>query len=173
MRDTAYRTKSREHKGLTITINWYFDIDSGQPWKEHEGHGIVSDWTRRDKAPGERLLHSDGRSKLFYDFAASVAIAKREGWDAKPYKTGTKGEQANRAVEADFTYLKRWCEQSWWWCGYTIEIEGFDYPDGSIWGIESDSMNEIQAEAFDEAVERLDRELEESQKAACSDIVTV
>jgi hypothetical protein len=27
------------------------------PWERADGHGPVSDWTRREKRPGERVLH--------------------------------------------------------------------------------------------------------------------
>lgn len=168
----AYDTKTVEHNGHTITLNWHFDEDTGPPWKEHDGHGPVSDWTRRDKRPGEKVLCSDRGSVRFYDYAEAIKIAKRDGWDAPPYKTGTKGEQAARAVERDFEYLKRWCNDGWHWCGYTIEIEGTDYSE-SLWGIDSDSQDEFEAEAIEAAKEWLDRELIESHDAACRDLVTV
>lgn len=54
--------------------------DKGAPWDEEAGHGPVSDWTTRDKRPGERVLSSDHGSKRFYDVAEANRIAKREGW---------------------------------------------------------------------------------------------
>lgn len=58
----------------------------GAPWEEHDGHGVVSDWTSRDKRPGEMILSEDSRdcSKRFYDFAESCRIARRDGWGSLP-----------------------------------------------------------------------------------------
>ncbi len=167
----AYDQTEYEHAGHTIRIQWHFDQDTGAPWEEHDGHGPVSDWTRRDRLPGERLLHSDHGSKRFYDYAEAIKIAKRDGWDAKPYKTDTKGEQAARAVEADFQWLRSWCNDGWHWCGYTVEIDGMKY-DESLWGIDSDSQAEFEKEAVQTAKDWLDTELAESFDAACRDLVT-
>lgn len=161
-----------DYKDHTIVIKWEHDEDSGEPWKECDGHGPVSEWTRRDKRPGERVLCSDRGSHRFYDYAEAIRIAKRDGWDAKPYKTGTKGEQAARAVDADFEYLRRWCANDWWWCGYIVTIEGTEYRE-SLWSIDSDSQKEFEAEALKEAQAWLDNELVESSNAACRDIATV
>lgn len=116
-------SSTETYKGHDITLTWFYDLDCEAPWDHDDGHGPVSDWTRRDKLPGERVLCEDHRSKRYYDFAAAVRLAKKDGWDAPPYKTGTKGEQANRAAEADFKLLKRWCDNDWYWIGYKIEIE--------------------------------------------------
>ena len=99
--------------GREFLVRFEHDADHGAPWEECEGHGVVSEWTTRTKRAGERELHSDRRAKRFYDIAESMKIARRDGWDAKPYKTGTKGEQAARAVEADFQYLRAWCNDEW------------------------------------------------------------
>jgi hypothetical protein len=168
----SIKTTAITHKGFRIILNWHYDPDMGPPWKEHDGHGPVSDWTTRDKRPGERVLCSDRSSHRFYDYAAAIEEAKRDKWDAPPYKTGTKGEQAARAVERDFQYLRDWCNDKWHWAGYTIKIEGQAY-DESLWGIDSPSMDEFETEAIDGAKEWLDRELIESHRAACADIATV
>jgi len=62
---------------------------------------------------------------------------------------------------ADFEFLKRWCNNDWHWCGYTVEIEGFDYPHGSLWGIDSDSMEEFEKDALAEAIAWLEKQLGE------------
>lgn len=161
-----------EHNGYTITIEWLRDDDTRAPWEEHDGHGPVSEWTSRDKNPSERVLCSDRNSYRYYDYAEAIKIAKRDGWDAKPYKTGTKGQQAARAVEADFEYLRRWCNDDWFWCGYTVEVDGTNYHE-SLWGIDSDSQAEFESEALEAAKSWLDNELAESHDAACRDVVTV
>jgi len=92
----------------------------GPPWKEHDGHGPVSEWTYRAKHPGEMVLCTDRKHKRYYDFAEAVCIAKKEGWDTAPYGVGTKGERAHRAAMADFNYLRRWLKCDWYWA--TIHV---------------------------------------------------
>jgi hypothetical protein len=126
--------------GLTAHIRTERDDDHEAPWEDGDGRGIVSNWTTRDKRPGERVLSSDGRSKRFYDYAATIEIAKRDGWDAPPYKTGTKDQQAARAVEADFEFCRSWCADEWEYIGVIVTLTdgtGRKVGKDSIWGIES------------------------------------
>lgn len=74
MRDTI------ERNGRTYRVTIEHDGDMGAPWEEHDGHGVVSEWTRRDKAPGEVVIASDRGSHRFYDVAETTRIAKRDGW---------------------------------------------------------------------------------------------
>ena len=71
MRDT-YKTETLTQHGKTYRVEWVYDHDAGAPWDNSDCHGIVSDWETRDKRPGELILNQNGRSKRFYDFAASV-----------------------------------------------------------------------------------------------------
>jgi hypothetical protein len=48
-----------ELDGLTFSVEVQNDGDPREPWKESDGHGVVSEWTRRDKAPGERVMCED------------------------------------------------------------------------------------------------------------------
>src|SRR3546814_15760848 len=66
--------------GFTLTASTVHDDSMGAPWEEHDGHGEVTDWTRRDKAPGELILSDDGGSKRFYDFQGACEKARAEGW---------------------------------------------------------------------------------------------
>lgn len=170
---TPYHTVTREHAGHTITLSWHYDPFMGPPWEEHDGHGPVSEWTRRDKWAGELVLCEDRSRKRFYDYAGACRIALRDGWDSLPYNTGqeTKRQQAAKAARADFEHLRQWCNNQWHWSCYTVEIDGFDY-NKSCWGIESTSIRETTTEAFASAVEWLDRELMESEAMAARDIVT-
>lgn len=118
------------------------DDTSGAPWNECDGHGIVSDWTTRDKKAGELILASNGRLRRFYDFAESVKIAKRDGWNAPPYDQGTRAERATRAVWADFKRLRAWCGGDWQYVGVIVRRDDSCECCGksaSLWGIESDS----------------------------------
>lgn len=96
-----------EVDGLTITARIERDDDYGAPWEEDDGHGIVSNWTSRDKKPGERVLKDDRGSKRYYDFEASIAKAKKEGWGPTCYRTGdgklfASQEEANKHADAHF-----------------------------------------------------------------------
>ncbi len=125
--------------GYTATIDTEQDSGLGMPWKEHDGHGPVSEWTRRDPAPGERVLCEDRGNRLLYDFAGAVALAKNDGWDTPPYGTGTKDDRAVRAANADFEHLRKWCAGDWGWIGVivTVSRDGAEVGSDSLWGIES------------------------------------
>lgn len=72
--------------GFTLTATTSHDSHTGAPWDEEEGHGAVSDWTHRDKAPGELILSNDGSSKRYYDFAAACRTARADGWGPHPHR---------------------------------------------------------------------------------------
>lgn len=167
----AFKTESMEHNGHTITIQWHYDEDFGPPWKENDGHGTVRESSRRDKAPGEKELWEDRGHYWFYDYAGAIKLAKKDGWDAPPYKTGTKGEQAQRAVDSDYNYLRRWLHNDWWWCGYVLKIDGENTD--SCWGFDSDSIDEETARLIDEAKATIDKEHTEKTWAENHDIQTV
>ncbi|MBN3762368.1 hypothetical protein [Burkholderia sp. Ac-20365] len=69
-----------ESGGFTFRVKIVADTDMGAPWKEHDGHGEVSEWTGRDKRPGEIVLCTDRRSRRYYDWQVSMKIARRDGW---------------------------------------------------------------------------------------------
>lgn len=73
-----------EHDGRTFRFRTEWDDCGEAPWERCEGHGPVTDWTTRDKRPGEMILNSDGRSRRFYDFAEAVRIARRDNWGWLP-----------------------------------------------------------------------------------------
>lgn len=140
-----------EH-GYSAEIEIERDEGTGEPWKEHDGHGPVSEWTTRDKNPGERVLVTDRNHRRYYDWAEAIKIAKRDGWDAEPYGKGTKGEQAARAVERDYEYLRAWCNDEWHWIGYIVTVYdegGNEVSKDSLWGIDDEDY--AVREAKDEA----------------------
>lgn len=128
-----------ELHGLTFRVTTERDTDHGAPWEECDGHGPVSDWTSRDKLPGELVLNVDGHQRRYYDYAEACRIARRDGWDAPPYKTGTTRQRAARAARADFEYLRRWCANDWAYVGVIVELlddEGEAIDSASLWGVE-------------------------------------
>lgn len=140
----AYRTETIEQHGQTYRVEWFYDEQMGAPWEEQDGHGIVSDWERRDKRPGELVLNKDRGSRRFYDFAASVKKARAESWNTSPYNWKTKGEQAHAAAMADYENLRRWCNDVWHWCGIVVTLLDDDEETdniASLWGIEDDGID--------------------------------
>ena len=115
MNNTIHTEDFTTAKGTHYRVRVSYDSSADEPWDYCDGHGPVSEWTTRDKRAGEVILVADGRSKRFYNFQGAIKKPKAEGWDAKPYKTGTKGEQAVRAFMADYKYLKSWCEDEWFY----------------------------------------------------------
>ncbi|KVZ62234.1 hypothetical protein [Burkholderia ubonensis] len=75
-----YNGDTFEHEGYTFKVQFERDDDVEEPWNRSEGNGVVSDWTRRDKQPGEVVLTSDRGMYRYYDIAKTNAIAKRDGW---------------------------------------------------------------------------------------------
>lgn len=145
--------------GFTLTARLVADDDTTPPWDREEGHGPVSDWTGRSKAPGERILNESRGRYRYYDAAEATRIAKRDGWDAPPYGTGTKGERAARAVAADFDRLRRWCADAWCYVGVVLSVSWrgilLEEHAASLWGIESDCgdyLTDVANELADEAL---------------------
>lgn len=106
--------------GYQVELEILLDDCSEAPWDWSDGHGPVSEWTTRSKAPGEWVLCEDRRSKRYYDAAAAQKQAVEDGWDSPPYGEGTKRARAARAVLVDFKYLKGWCAGDW--CFVTLHV---------------------------------------------------
>lgn len=141
------------------------DDDAAPPWEREDGHGPVSAWTTRDKIPGERVLNSEGGAYRYYDFAEACRIAKKDGWGiSNPSKSATPKQIAALAVlaaEADYAYLRAWCNDEWRYvgvivrpvctcCGTTMRN---DYR-FALWGIEDDAgdyLDQVALELIDDA----------------------
>lgn len=117
-------TITAQHDGFTFTATVYNDSDTGAPWLEHDCHGPVSDWTRRDKAAGELVLNDDRGSKRYYDFAEACRLALRDQWGVKGGKLEgeTPRQYAARAARHDFEVLQAWCNDEWSWCGVSVTV---------------------------------------------------
>lgn len=153
------------------------DCGMAAPWLEHDGHiaGIREASRGYDdnviKGPGERVLYDGGRRDCWvYDFAESVRIAKRDGWDTAPYGQGTKGERAVRAVLADADYCAKFIAGDWYWCGVIVTLEdanGRELAHDSLWGIES--YGEYWREVATEMIDRLHADAMEEKREAWRD----
>lgn len=140
----------------------------GEPWREHDGHGIVSEWTRRDKKPGELVMNKNHGLTRFYDFDETLKLARRDGWglstenvDALSARIGrpaTSREIIAESVRRDFEHLRAWCNDDWYWCGVIVTDITDDKnkkPDyvHALWGIESTDCEyhfEVASELVDE-----------------------
>lgn len=155
---------SIEFDGFELTATVHLGFTGECPWDREDGHGPVTDWTTRAKAPGERVLCSDRDSRRYYDFGEAVRIALRDGWDA-PGSEGLKGRaKAAHAAEHDFKVLKAWCNDEWRYCGIAVTVSrhGVELTgpyDHALWGIEanypgSDNayLSEVANELADEAL---------------------
>ena len=143
--------------GAQFAVTIEQDCDCGNPWEEEDGHGPVSDWTRRSKLPGELVLGQDGAYKRFYDFAEACRIARRDGWDCAPYGQGSKRNRASRAAMSDLNRLRRFYEGDWCYVGLTVRLLDNDGDDlgiySSLYGIESDAgdyLDEVARELAEE-----------------------
>ena len=140
-----YHGDQFEHGGRAFTVLFERDECLGAPWDEHGGHGVVSDWNTRDKAPGERVLCSDRNSRRYYDVEASLKIARRDQWGCgdDSHQHTTKRAEAACAVDRDFDYLRRWCTDQWEWLVVTVTvIEGDNAGElESLGGIDGDQDN--------------------------------
>ena len=89
--------------------------DEFTPWEYCDNEaGLVSDWKRRDKKPGELILNTDGKFKRFFDYQAACKYALKYQWgsrDALP--CDTKKQIASKAALNLFNYLRSWCDDEW------------------------------------------------------------
>lgn len=156
-------TKTIERDGRGFEVSIYSDDDAGEPWSREDGHGPVSDWERRSKAPGEVILASDrGDRHRFYDMQDAVAIALRDGWGSAGDEGMSRKAKAAKAAREDFERLRAWCRDDWHYVGVVVrpacdkcgEVHGDDYT-YAVWGIESDSgdyLDEVANELIDECL---------------------
>jgi hypothetical protein len=135
----VYRTETiSSAKGNKFKMELAYDDIGGMPWGEDVRYGRVSEWTTRDKRPGEVLLCIDGRSKRYYDMQGAVKLARRE-WVSKDSEN-TLGQNAVKAAQADFEHLRAWCDGNWWYaCLHVVmlddegeELDGYDEYLGGV-----------------------------------------
>jgi hypothetical protein len=93
-----------EHNGRKFRAEIFYDEHADSPWDFGDGHGPVSDFERRGKAPGELVLCGDGRGRLgtdaarrFYDFEEACRVARRDGWGWLPGPLTIETADAGRA----------------------------------------------------------------------------
>jgi hypothetical protein len=158
-----------ELRGYRFGVRYSPDDDYREPWKEADGHGIVSDWTRRGKGPGERILCEDRQARRYYDVAGTLKIARRDGrGTAKGRLPGeTLKAYRARAVDADFEYLRAWCADEWRYVSIMVDWLDPDVDDDvpdpsglseSVGGVETwkDYHETCARELVDELLSRIE-----------------
>ena len=143
--------------GWQIKVEFQRDDDTGEPWNEHDGHGLVYETHKREEYMGDWELNSERGWYRYYDWKESLKIAKRDRWGAKPYDTST----AMDAVKVDYEWLRRWCNDDWWWVGMIVTL--LDEADNEIdsdscWGYDSDSIDYLCSEARNWAARMIRKE---------------
>ncbi len=146
------------------------------PWEEHDGHGIVSEWTSRDKRAGERVLSQDRGSFRYYNVAATMRKARAEGWGSN--QPGSVRERAAKAVEADFDYCQRWANGDWSWAVLIVApLIADDTPDPDnydvLGGVESFAWEEIARTMAEDMIAAERHEATERAAALSTGIPTV
>ena len=66
--------------GLCAIVKIEYDTDYSWPWKNGDGHGVVSDWEHQTEASGRWVLCEDHYSRRYYDWVETLKIAMRDGW---------------------------------------------------------------------------------------------
>lgn len=138
--------------GRNFRVNICHDHHMGPPWKEHDGHGPVREAGigyngHPQKRPGERVLQQARRTAWLYDWQDACKQARKDGWNAPPYDAPGRVE---RAVQADFDYLRRWLDNQWSWVYLEVTLldaGGGDVQSEFLGGFESTDDDGIAAAA--------------------------
>ena len=124
-----------------LIVKYAYDSEADAPWDSFEGHGpvrrsnSVHTEQRSDKKPGERPLNNPcrGEYQFYYDWKSATQSARADGWNAAPYDAPNR---VQRAIQADFDYLRGYIENDWCYVGVIItDTDGNDL--GSLWGVET------------------------------------
>ena len=162
--DQPFNIETIEHCGITVRIEYFYDHDTGRPWENADGHGVIREadnqrYGRYDKKPGEILFHTGrGHYGWVYDWQESTRRAKRDGWGVSNPPAGlTKNQLTQLAVQQDFDFLRGWLNDGWHYVGVVCTVldsegEETDISD-SCWGFESlDDYHETAGREMAEAL---------------------
>lgn len=92
------------HKGREFAIATDYDNFGDTPWDFCEPIFKPTEWTRRDKKPGELVLADDRGYRRYYDFSGAVKALR---------KAGVSGTDAAKAARAEFECFRGWCADQW------------------------------------------------------------
>lgn len=132
-----------EYKGRTFRVNYTYDEYADPPWDSECGHGPVrksrnSHGSSGDKRPGERPLNNPNRNEyqFYYDWQAACKLAREDGWNTEPFDAPNR---IQRAVQADFDFLRLWLSNDWNYVGVIVTLidEEEDVDSTSLWCVET------------------------------------
>lgn len=132
--------------GWKIKVEFEYDHDYGKPWEECDGHGVIYETHSREEYMDEWLLNNSRGWYRYYDWKESLKLAIKDKWGCKPYDTST----AMDAIKADYEWLRRWCNDDWWWVGMIVTLldeDDNEIDSDSCWGYDSDSIDYLCSEA--------------------------
>ena len=72
--------------------------------------------------------------QYYYDWAGACKKAREEKWNAEPYDAP---HQVQRAVQADFDYLKGWINNDWIYVNVTVTLANALEYTQTIGGVET------------------------------------
>lgn len=162
-----------------FNVRYVYDTDADMPWENSEGHGPVRKtrtphWHRYSgKKPGERPLNKPDRGEYqyYYDWQAATKAARVDGWNTVLYDAPNR---VQRAVQADFDFLRGYLREDWCYVGVVIEDKDGNELD-SVFGVETfkdyhreharEMVATLKASQTEEATER--------DYWACRDVATV
>ena len=147
-----YYEDTIELDGMDFAVYLDMDESSRAPWREYDCRGPVSDWTSRDKRPGEWVLCEDGSSKRYYNYQEACRIARRDRWGG--YQ-GTRRQIAALAARADYERLRAWCNDDWYFAILQVRLLD-DYGDVIA---ESNYIGSVESDGWQSCAEDLAREL--------------
>jgi hypothetical protein len=151
--------------GWKIKVEFCYDTDTGPPWKECDGHGVVYEARSREEYMDDWLLNDDRGWYRYYDWKASLKLAIKDGWGCKPYDISS----AMDAVKADYEFLRRWCNDDWWYVGMIVTLldeDDTELREDSVWGFDSDSIDYLCSEARSWAARMIRDERDERRAEA-------
>ena len=135
-------------------VEFVHDADADAPWENCDGHGTVRKSRnvhvegRSDKKPGERPLNCPDRNEyqFYYDWQEATQIAKRDGWNNATFDAPNR---VQRAVQADFDYLRGWIYSNWVYVGVIVKDDQGNTLN-SLWGVET--LSDYHVEVAQELV---------------------
>lgn len=190
----AIDTDTFEIKGIDVQVEYFDDPDMDPPWENDDGRGKVRKTNSRhrdgdsDKRPGERPLNQPDRHayQFHYDWKEATQRARKDGWNTEPYDAPCR---VQRAVEADFQFIRAYLRQDWEYVGIVVKIlddDGAVIAEDSCLGFEThkdyhkESAKEMAEALVDSYFEQQEEELAADIKEAAErlfweerDVVTV
>lgn len=146
--------------GWKIKVAFEYDSDSGPPWKECDGHGVIYETRSREDHMDNWILNSERGWYRYYAWKASLELAVKDGWGCPPYDTST----AMDAVKSDYEFLRRWCNDEWWYVGMIVTLldeDDTELHEESCWGFDSDSIDYLCEQARSWAASMIVKERED------------